>query len=120
LNVRYVILGDVGVAINSTNILAVNELLTLAGVRHTGEYVAPTLKLAAGDVPNVETSKNRKILRRFLILEEEELAFADLVAAGFLECQSHGSAGRSAGTARPDRAGPKRRRRSRRVDRLRG
>jgi hypothetical protein len=43
MNVRYVILGDVGIAINSANILAVNKLLALAGVRHTGEYVAPTL-----------------------------------------------------------------------------
>ncbi|MBV9532602.1 MAG: hypothetical protein JO283_16455 [Bradyrhizobium sp.] len=41
-NVRYVILGDVGVAINSANILVVNQLLDQAGVRHTGEYVAPT------------------------------------------------------------------------------
>ena len=43
MNVRYVILGDIGVAINSTNILAVNQLLALAGVRHVGEYVTPTL-----------------------------------------------------------------------------
>ena len=43
MNVRYVILGDVGIAINSANILAVNQLLAVAGVRHTGEYVAPTL-----------------------------------------------------------------------------
>jgi len=43
LNVRYVILGDVGVAIDPTNILAVNRLLNLAGLRHTGDYVAPTL-----------------------------------------------------------------------------
>jgi hypothetical protein len=43
LNVRYVILGDIGVAINSANIVVVNRLLDLAGVRHTGDYVAPTL-----------------------------------------------------------------------------
>ena len=43
MNVRYVILGDVGVAINPANILAVNQLLALAGVRHAGEYVSPTL-----------------------------------------------------------------------------
>lgn len=43
MNVRYVILGDIGVAINSTNIPAVNQLLALAGVRHAGEYVTPTL-----------------------------------------------------------------------------
>lgn len=43
LNVRYVILGDIGVVINSANFLAVNGLLDLAGVRHTGDYVAPTL-----------------------------------------------------------------------------
>ena len=43
LNVRYVILGDVGVPINAYDILVVNRLLALAGVRHTGEYIAPTL-----------------------------------------------------------------------------
>jgi hypothetical protein len=43
MNVRYVILGDIGVATNSTNIPAVNRLLDLAGVHHTGDYVAPTL-----------------------------------------------------------------------------
>ncbi len=43
LNVRYVILGDVGIALNSATIPAVNRLLALAGVRHTGEYVSPTL-----------------------------------------------------------------------------
>jgi hypothetical protein len=43
LNVRYVILGDIGVAINSANIVVVNRLLDLAGVHHTGDYVAPTL-----------------------------------------------------------------------------
>ncbi len=43
MNVRYVILGDIGVATNSANILAVNRLLDMAGVQHTGDYVAPTL-----------------------------------------------------------------------------
>jgi hypothetical protein len=43
MNVRYVILGDIGVAINSANIPVVNRLLDLAGVHHTGDYVAPTL-----------------------------------------------------------------------------
>jgi hypothetical protein len=42
-NVRYVILGDIGVAANSANIPVVNRLLDLAGVHHTGDYVAPTL-----------------------------------------------------------------------------
>jgi hypothetical protein len=43
MNVRYVILGDIGVATNSANILVVNRLLESAGVHHTGDYVAPTL-----------------------------------------------------------------------------
>jgi len=43
MDVRYVILGDIGVATNSANILAVNRLLDMAGVQHTGDYVAPTL-----------------------------------------------------------------------------
>lgn len=43
MNVRYVILGDVGIAVNSNNLDAVNQLLALAGVRHDGEYVTPTL-----------------------------------------------------------------------------
>ncbi len=43
LNVRYVILGDVGIALNSRNMPAVNQLFALVGVRHTGEYVTPTL-----------------------------------------------------------------------------
>jgi hypothetical protein len=43
LNVRYVILGDVGIAIDANTIRTVNQLLALAGVRHTGEYIAPTL-----------------------------------------------------------------------------
>lgn len=43
LNLRYVALGDIGVAIDPANILAVNRLLNLAGLHHTGDYVAPTL-----------------------------------------------------------------------------
>src|ERR1700694_2479432 len=43
MNLRYVILGDIGVATNSVNILAVNRLLDSTGVHHTGDYVAPTL-----------------------------------------------------------------------------
>jgi hypothetical protein len=43
MDTRYVILGDIGVPINSTNILAVNQLMALAGVRHVGEYITPTL-----------------------------------------------------------------------------
>jgi hypothetical protein len=43
MDVHYVILGDIGVAINSTNIGAVNQLLAGAGVRHIGEYITPTL-----------------------------------------------------------------------------
>ena len=43
MNLRYVILGDIGVATNSANILAVNRLLDSTGVHHTGDYVAPTL-----------------------------------------------------------------------------
>ena len=43
MDLRYVILGDIGVATNSANILAVNRLLDLAGVHHTGDYVSPTL-----------------------------------------------------------------------------
>jgi hypothetical protein len=42
-NVRFVILGDVGITINSTNLPTVNQLMALAGVRHVGEYVTPTL-----------------------------------------------------------------------------
>ncbi len=40
---RFVILGDVGIAIDSANLSSVNQLLASAGVRHTGEYVSPTL-----------------------------------------------------------------------------
>lgn len=43
MNVRSIVLGDVGVAINPANINAVNRLLQVTGVRHTGDYVAPTL-----------------------------------------------------------------------------
>jgi hypothetical protein len=43
MDVRYVILGDVGVSLHPGNLLAVNRLLALAGLRHTGEYVTPTL-----------------------------------------------------------------------------
>jgi hypothetical protein len=43
MDVRYVILGDIGIVIHSANILAVNRLLDLAGVHHTGDYVGPTL-----------------------------------------------------------------------------
>jgi hypothetical protein len=43
MNLRYVILGDIGVATNSANILVVNRLLGLAGVQHTGDFVAPAL-----------------------------------------------------------------------------
>ena len=43
MNVRYVILGDIGVAPTSANIPAVNQLLEPAGVHHTGNYVGPTL-----------------------------------------------------------------------------
>jgi hypothetical protein len=43
VNVRYVILGDIGVAIDAAHLSAVNQVLALAGVRHVGEYVSPTL-----------------------------------------------------------------------------
>jgi hypothetical protein len=43
MNLRYVILGDIGIPVDSSNILAVNRLLSVAGVHHTGDYVAPTL-----------------------------------------------------------------------------
>jgi hypothetical protein len=43
MNVRYVILGDIGVATNSANILAVNRWLELAGVHHTGDHITPPL-----------------------------------------------------------------------------
>jgi hypothetical protein len=43
MNVRYIILGDIGVAIDSNNLSAVNQVLALAGVRAVGEYVTLTL-----------------------------------------------------------------------------
>ena len=43
MNVRYVILGDIGVAVDRANILLVNRWLDLAGVPHTGDYIAPPL-----------------------------------------------------------------------------
>ncbi len=43
MSVRYVILGDVGVAVDLANVTAVNRLLNLAGLRHTADYVGPTL-----------------------------------------------------------------------------
>ena len=43
MNLRYVILGDIGIPVDSSSILAVNRLLSVAGVHHTGDYVAPTL-----------------------------------------------------------------------------
>ena len=43
MNMRYVILGDIGIVTDSANILAVNRLLSFTGVHHTGDYVAPTL-----------------------------------------------------------------------------
>jgi hypothetical protein len=42
-NVRFVILGDVGITITSANLSAVNQLMALAGVRLVGEYVTLTL-----------------------------------------------------------------------------
>jgi hypothetical protein len=42
-NVRYVILGDIGAAINQVNIPAINRVLEAAGARHTGDYIGPTL-----------------------------------------------------------------------------
>ena len=43
MDTRYVMLGDVGIAINSTNLPTVNQVMALAGVRLTGEYVTLTL-----------------------------------------------------------------------------
>jgi hypothetical protein len=42
-NVHFVILGDIGIAADASNLLAVNRVLGLAGLRHTGDYVARTL-----------------------------------------------------------------------------
>ena len=43
MNLRYVILGDIGIPVDSSNMLTVNRLLSVAGVHHTGDYVVPTL-----------------------------------------------------------------------------
>ena len=43
MDTRYVILGDIGVTINSANLPLVNRWLEVAGVHHTGDYVAPAL-----------------------------------------------------------------------------
>jgi hypothetical protein len=43
MDVSYVILGDVGVSLVPGNLAVVNRVLALAGLRHTGEYVTPTL-----------------------------------------------------------------------------
>jgi hypothetical protein len=64
LNVRYVMLGDIGVAINSANIIVVNRLLDLAGVRHTGDFVAPTLKPRKTSPTPSPRSTRRLPLRR--------------------------------------------------------
>jgi hypothetical protein len=42
-NLRYVVLGDIGVVPGSANLLAVNRLLSMLGIRHTGDYIGPTL-----------------------------------------------------------------------------
>lgn len=42
-NLRYVILGDIGVTPDSANLLAVNRLLSGLGIRHTGDTIGPTL-----------------------------------------------------------------------------
>jgi hypothetical protein len=42
-NLRYVILGHIGVAPDTANLLVVNRLLGTIGVRYTGDYVMPTL-----------------------------------------------------------------------------
>ncbi|MBR0842130.1 hypothetical protein JQ607_18175 [Bradyrhizobium liaoningense] len=42
-NVRYAILGDIGVVPDSANLLAMNRLLSTFGIRHTGDIIAPTL-----------------------------------------------------------------------------
>ena len=43
MKMRYVILGDIGVVAGPANLPIVNRLLNLAGLHHTGDYVAPTL-----------------------------------------------------------------------------
>ncbi|MBR1123215.1 hypothetical protein JQ628_16940 [Bradyrhizobium lablabi] len=42
-SLRYVVLGDIGVVPGSANLLAVNRLLSMLGIRHTGDYIGPTL-----------------------------------------------------------------------------
>jgi hypothetical protein len=42
-NLRYVILGHIGVAPDTANLLVVNRLLSMLGIYYTGDYVAPTL-----------------------------------------------------------------------------
>jgi hypothetical protein len=43
MNVRYVILGDIGVVASPVNLPAINRILAAAGVRHSGDYIGPTL-----------------------------------------------------------------------------
>jgi hypothetical protein len=42
-NARYVVLGDIGVPITPLNAPIANRWLELSGIRHTGEYIAPTV-----------------------------------------------------------------------------
>ncbi|MGJ4930462.1 hypothetical protein ACQR1I_27350 [Bradyrhizobium sp. HKCCYLS2038] len=42
-DIHFIILGDIGVAVGPDNIAVVNRLLALAGLRHTGTFVSPTL-----------------------------------------------------------------------------
>ena len=42
-NLRYVILGHIGVVPDTTNLLVVNRLLGMLGIRHTVDHIAPTL-----------------------------------------------------------------------------
>jgi hypothetical protein len=41
-NIRYIILGDLGAAVGPSSIAAINELLRMAGLRHTGNYITST------------------------------------------------------------------------------
>lgn len=43
-SLRYVILGDIGVTVDSARLLTVNGLLKLAGVHHTGGSIGPTFE----------------------------------------------------------------------------
>jgi hypothetical protein len=43
MNVRYVILGDIGVSITPANMPIVNQLLNAIGLRHTGDEISPAL-----------------------------------------------------------------------------